>query len=992
MEEAEEAPPGGAYLKTFFANVIAGEHDYRGARLCVKLPQLCDALDTWNGSVSPEWAKDYFVRGDVPRGKIALTLTSVYWILQRAPNRWERQLIAANIGHSEWSVAAVLLGLNCIAPSVLEAIVNANWHCVPLADWGGTIKTVLVALRRCPIIYGCDASPYEVLQLRKILNCCIKVKGAANWEQERINMTEHLPVHFGIMENGRLSRSEWFSSTQRITEQLANEVVAQLVRNVHMVGIDEWWASRWAWAPSGSSTNKKLLKEAIAIDSRLDNSARAGKKTAFESLPDDYPSRILETEPIDIARGSTKSEPGGKQRALWASDDDCFIVSAYASLHIEKFMNAHGMLGKQAAADVAQWVLGSNISAFEHPCWLSLDYDDFNKGHEAVNLGMCDLAFAKAFMAHGHGASWVQERVKCALWVAKSHFNKYAIVGNSFWRAFSGLFSGSRDTARNNTMLHCVYAMYAEQQCKRLDPRFGVGQRYYSGDDEDVEMCDAASALLYYVVHKLNGHIMVPSKQMAGNVHEFLQRIGMAGKHTLRPLFSMLSTFACGNWNHEQHIWYDNIISSVSDNCMELHGRGMPLVYARRLAAVTIKACMRVPVHDSSGGTRWHKLEWWQYRNPSGTACHPLWYGIDDVNKAAPSLETRVIPSIAQKHYATDAWARKVHRLLPSLPQHRIDEYKRELCAMSYNKLYTAVKLETQQRAVVDMWPERVSTVPYHKFSYGELRMPDINELLLLLAQYPGVRRPATADEVASRMGLDQRAITFAGGWANVLCELPPHYTGMWEQPGESILADLRWHRCDPAITNWAVNTQAVAMMEQPRAHYTHVCTHIDETGIDERVVNLVTAANGAGKTTWVKECRHNGITVIDGDELLIKYDGVREQLRMLRKRMYGSDIAAMCNLFMYEYNTHSAQAACWQIDLSQLARQLVTMGYYVHIVVVDVPYSTIHTRCTARWWDSAKTARRHADWRATVDSIMRIQHDHISITTHSGFDQIVII
>lgn len=985
LEDREAPALVGARLKTFNFNVIAAADDYRLCTMAVYLGSSGAGASMYTGVVSPEWSNEKYTRGDVPRGKVALTLTTTFEVLNREPVAWEREYLYANYGMAQWSVAATLLGINCLPAKLQDTLITACWHYTPIGEWPVKYKPQLVALRRCPYVAGAGHDRPYGYDMRKLFSCTLKTKGEADWVAEKHNMTDNISVHYLLTPDGKLSRRKWELAVERVAHILAGEVVAQLAASTRMVTMDEWWASRWAWAPGGSTTNKAVLKEAIAKDDRLSTKARAGKKTAFEALSDDYVVEQLLQLPAEVARGSTKSEAGGKQRALWASCDETFVVAAYASLHMEKFMNMWGMIGKQTPVDIADWVVASNTPVSDRARWLSLDYSDYNKGHEVRDMVVINYALAAAFTHHGHGAPWARERAACARWVGNALLNRYAHTKEGTYRVFGGLFSGSRDTARDNTLLHAVYARMAEEQCADIYEGFRVGYRAYSGDDEDVEFANTAAALLYYVVHRMNGHDLGVAKQMAGRTHEFLQRIAVPGEHTRRPLFSMLATFASGNWNQDQSIWYGSSIAAVNDNCMELHARGMPLVYARRLAARTLKAIMRVPVHDAQGGMTWYRLEWWAMRNGSVNQEHPLWHGLGVDTMEPPQLAGKPTPVRGMATHATDAWVRKVQRLLPLLPRGKVAEYRAALAAESYGRLYTEVRQRDQQRGVLATWPERVSEVPYSRFAEGALQPLEFTAVLRVLCAYPGVRRPATSDEIAARMGLDARAISMVGGWEAALRQLPASYVGMWEQPSESVLTDYRWHMCDPAIVNWATHSVAAqrSILARPDAYLGVDLVTTKRQNSDGTAIALVVtlAPNGAGKTTYAENQARKGHKVLDGDSLLLDAPSIRTALRHIKHATSWADPERVARFIVQEVVRRGVRELVWQVDVSTMIPYWMRMGVSVSLRVCEPPAAVINARLAARWWTEGKIRMRQQLFaRAAKSSTMAAYTNGVAV------------
>jgi hypothetical protein len=961
-EEMERDPLWAPWVKTLFYSAVAGSEDYLAAGLSIDWDEYVGLIPKpVVGVVSPEWAAKHFTKDNIPRGVISLTLTTVYTVMDRSPNEWERELMAANLGYDEWAVAAVILGLNCMHPAVLSWLVERHLHWLPLNKWKDDLKPLLDSLRRCPYLVGVPLPQQEVYRLRKIFTCTYRSDEEADWPAQVDVREQTLPVHMVLNNRGLLQRKGWTDRIDAALRDIWNKVIGDQVASARQVTIDEWWESRWAWAPSGSTSNRHLLKPINQADVRLAPSDRAGKKTVFEEMPDDAPFKILASTPIEIARPSTKPEPGGKQRALFASADESFIVASYASLNVEKFMNVDGIVGKQTPSDVAAWVVRS---ATARPCtwWLSLDYSAYNEGHEHRDMASVSWQAARAWARIGGVTPWAQQRALAAMWVACSHMNVWVSWPSGARRTFAGLFSGHRDTARDNSVLHGAYARIAEEDALKLDPALRINSRAFCGDDEDTEFDDWIGSLHYYIVHLMQGHALKPTKQAGGKTHEFLQRIFVPGQHPLRPLWSMLAQTASGNWYKDSNIWYSAAIPAVSDNCWQLHVRGMPLVWARRLAVETLNAMMRTPGEDG-----WTRLEWWKYRN--GDKPHPLWYGLGADFEAPPDVMPKVVPHHDVSGNATAAWIRKQRRRFTLMDETKWEQYAAECMKDSYNRLYTRERLKLQTAAAAELWPARSSEIPVSDFTVGELPPMDPLVLYRLCAGQPGDRRPASMDEVASRFGIDARLLSLIGGFDRLLAQARPEMAAFYEHPAVPSLFDLRLYRTDDALTSWAKNTQAIAMMlplgTTPKPRRGMEVLSADKVPVN--VVDVYYAPNGAGKTTFARAS--NG-RIIDADALLLEVSEWRELLRLARK-VDRPQVSAQISAFIAnEMVSRGATGMAWQAAPHTWLAPRAMRTFDVRITIVRPQRQLLMERLSQRGWSAEYIHKRLDEWDAGVTRI----------------------
>lgn len=116
------------------------------------------------------------------------------------------------------------------------------------------------------------------------------------------------------------------------------------------------------------------------------------------------------------------------------------------------------------------------------------------------------------------------QKAYCAIWTACSHLNAWHYEEDEPVRHWSGLWSGHRDTARDNTILHTVYSEIMKKLAKE---KCGVEvQTYYHGkcgDDEDGLHHNWLSGVIFTGAHRICGFALNPIKQLVGEwEHEFL--------------------------------------------------------------------------------------------------------------------------------------------------------------------------------------------------------------------------------------------------------------------------------------------------------------------------------------------------------------------------------------------------------------------------------------------------------------------------------------
>jgi len=962
---------------------VAGYEDYLRAGASLAPPPLdgWERPKPYKGDMGPLKMMELFPRGDTGTGSIIqLTITTVYEVLQRPPLQWERELMGANLGHMQWSVAAMILGMNALTASHRRVLIEAyHVHWVPLAQWRLVFKEWIVALRRCPI-YGADPTipPEEVLMLRKVFNCTYRSKDEADFAGEEVRRTKNTPAHIGMRPDGLFDRQAWNQELHFQLRQLAALVVSSTLNGARLDDMQTWWNARWAWTPAGSSSQRSVTNDMKAADERLGSGARPNKKSVFEELPDDFAVNLRDFYPFYyMARASTKPEPGGKARALYAVCDEDFIITGFASVHMEKNMNVWGIKAKQTPADVVEWIA---VDRRRKPgqVWISLDYADYNTEHEDATLSALNFHLAAAWQRLGGAHAATRDKMLCAYWAARAHRNKWVSHDDRMWRTWASLFSGDRDTARDNTMLHGVYSRMMLRFTQYVDPAARLISANYTGDDEDTLMNDWVSALHYMMMHHHTGFVLKPAKQMVSAViHEFLQRMSVPDKTPTRPLFAVLAQLASGNWYKDVYIWYDSAIGSVSDNVWELVSRGLPISYGRRLAVEVLNATMRIPLRretDTNGKevTIWRKLEWWSYRN-GGVRLHPLWAGTGALGAVVPAIEAKPTPSAVAKGYASNAWVTLKRAELRIDDAAAWEQYAEHCRRESYAGLYVRTRADAHKRFGLTTWPER-HTHPVRLDIPGPVE-PEETDISRLLLTTSVDRRPAKESEVLARMGLDAPMVASLGGLHTVLMAMRPDVMRYYSRPMADGYVPLPLYWLDPAIRAWygsagiAQVTKAEMYQRRLQAHWPGAfAERNNQTGATLRYLYL--APNGAGKTAFTLE--HPWCA--DSDEIVASLQ-LHAELHYNSKLPEMGRHPAVVDAIDDVLIKRGYYGMTTQMDPSEFIPAPAHRSYQLRIFIIRPPDSVLRERLARRGWSDMKIARRLERWNGIIARSLTNDH-----------------
>jgi len=199
-----------------------------------------------------------------------------------------------------------------------------------------------------------------------------------------------------------------------------------------------------------------------------------------------------------------------KRRALLAVDDVTAFIAGYASHHVETITKYAGMVLRQDPADVSEWV---NFDVGKEVWRVSNDYSNFNILNSLRSMQLIDLEFAAAWSKVP--LRFARQKELACRWVAASYNDMIMSTPAGEHRVFNGLWSGHRNTARDNTMLHVVYLACIKSIQEAL---FGTWantcKQRICGDDETLAYSSWSAAVCHTLV--ADGWLHVSSVQ--GNV------------------------------------------------------------------------------------------------------------------------------------------------------------------------------------------------------------------------------------------------------------------------------------------------------------------------------------------------------------------------------------------------------------------------------------------------------------------------------------------
>lgn len=747
---------------------------------------------------------------------IAATVKMVSGILPPDSPIWK--IMTRGAESMEYELAGTALWLLTLSTKMLELLDAVGWLEVPIVLWKDVLKPKLDWVRRAGMFE--DYVHDDVYQLRKMVNVSYRRDNEADWADEKIKRRSM--AHF----KSCVSDLNYTRYHAQVAGGYIQRCVNAVAARSDSGSLEWWWHRRHHHIPGGSTSHGAAARQALRSDNRFVTGDRPGKKTVAEMLPSDFWKELLSYPPVNAARASTKHEPGDKRRALYASNEIPYLISAYASVHFEKAMK-EGVCARQSPEDSAEWTKWAAASQCYH---LSTDYSDYNSEHTLHDLMVINLLRARAWLKNA--CSYSAEKASAGLWLAAAISNSWVEWPDECTRIISGLYSGSRDTMRDHCDRHYADIHVAIADARNLGYSCNLVSRglWLAGDDEDLGFTDVAGAIVYSNILPMEGHNTNPKKQMGGsNHHEFLQVMSHRGSTMMRPAAALIATLASGNWYVPTATWYDGLINGISDNYWEAHVRGLPYECAFHMACAYLDTALRVRRPDGS----YHALEWWNYRSPGRV--HPLW-GVKTA--AAPVVREYPTPRSSWPSQATDDWLSTVKKQLEGLPERKVANYRDALLQSSHGSAFLRWRQGDLEKQVMRDWPARVVRryAPDQVFPQEALTREEMADLYSRV----GVStRPRDVDELAARMGVDPVIVTMRGEAADMAFTLRGKDWAHYATPLSS-----RALTPAAAASTWSFRSWA------GRAAEDHPLLHLMRPAVPAKHVRYVYAPNGAGKTT----------------------------------------------------------------------------------------------------------------------------------------------
>jgi hypothetical protein len=611
-------------------------------------------------------------------------------------------------GQLEYAVAALAIWLSSPTGKYVSDEL-AIWK-IPLIEWDAEVKDFAVACRRYGQVFGRGESELEhAFGMRKLTSLMGRTDADADWTKEVHDRTGDTTPKRALDCDGIITTAAYRDIRAKTLVAIVDAAMYELARAGGSFG--EYVCERWWSTPRGTSSYAAETKHALKAvgNPALDLQLRPIKPVVQEVKNIDAMLANAGLLASAHARGSTKPEPGYKCRALLAVDDTTAFIAGYASQRVELVAKTQGMVLRQDPADVSEWV---NFDIGPTVWRVSNDYSNFNMLNSLRSMQLVDLTFASAW--DKVKLRYAKQKALACRWVAATYAAASFTCPIGKFSSVAGLWSGHRNTARDNTMLHVCYLNCIKSVMYALfgnDSR--MSKQRICGDDETVAYSDWCAAVVHTLVADALGFTSQVSKGMLSLRHdEFLQLVRLPGRPPKYPVAHTILTFCSGNWYKDPVRDISSTIKDVSDHLWDMVLGGVPLRVAQLLGCRVLDYLIQVK--GSQGELV--GLEWWLYRGAGLPEGHPLWGCVRTA--ASPVLMTDLdvgdVPS-----NATDSSLEREAVAWSAISPGVKERVRRQRRMASYRNVAKNALTRQYDTQILATWPLRMVTTYVLPDSHG---------------------------------------------------------------------------------------------------------------------------------------------------------------------------------------------------------------------------------------------------------------------------------
>jgi hypothetical protein len=701
----------------------------------------------------------------------------------------ERIVVAVHLDNEEFVATGIILWMRC-TPEKLR-MDHRVLRALPYVDTLTVFanKDFFDQCRRWSVIRDEKVEGKELQYIMQYQTLCgrnmMEVDWHAEWNDSK--PSAYIRSYPNSCVTGPWSTARYFTKFMHHAETIVEQVIAAAAQREDQ-SIDNWWARRALIVPTGSSSERKAAEDKLNKLQDAHEMERPNKKVVLSMAESSKLLEWIKEEPRMIVRCSTKHEPGLKNRPLHAADDKSTIIASYASAGMEQVMDQHGMDSRQTPQDLGRWM----EAHYKHltGVWVSTDYSRFFSEHHWWEQALVNTLMAKYWLLYGQETNKKSKAI-CALWTSRATTSRYT-DRPYLRRHMHGLFSGQRDTARDNTLLHCIYSQITIDLLEELTGTRPL-QTFYCGDDEDALMPTLIAATTYVELHKSIGWHLQDIKQIVGySYHEYL-RYMLSGDNTpIHPLSSMIAVLVTGNWYTADATWLCSQMQALTSQLWIILQRGAEHAFIERLAVILFN---RMFTARTQSGKQ-IKLEWFNHR--PGKDSHRLWNIAGNETDPAPLTAELPEPNKELKFPAVGELCTKLVAKYKITDTEALGRFSNGVRKEISASLYLNKKRELDAQMAILTYGKR-------KTVHKTIKIPKVNQnqpwLLDVLQAMQEVPKISQASGVLARKGIPMQLYQQLGGlkWLLEIDELalageilateeppkPPSKHFMYDFPGK---------------------------------------------------------------------------------------------------------------------------------------------------------------------------------------------------------------
>lgn len=361
--------------------------------------------------------------------------------------------------------------------------------------------------------------------------------------------------------------------------------------NYEFPSLKDFWNDRLKWASGGSAPS-------FSFDLNIDGEVvyvKAGKKLALEVLELDDVRQVLKlADPVLWSRSAIKLEPG-KQRALWNTIVEAYVIMSYICELFEPFLRyvkwAYTYTSESQRFYANQVMRGAGLKK-ANGVWM-WDYADFNIAHSLAAQGVIYNAIGAFLNSINNRQSSRHDVSTCTTWIARAISNTYMENHRSGLkrRIRRSLMTGARGTSLINTICNGVYFELLQQTYANVYNDTLAVEWYYGAGDDVASEFETDNILLTCecgVLMNLMGYAGQANKVLQGTV-EFLRESYHDEAH-MGFLNRSITGLIAGEYKERFGVFYPTErVKSITDNCQLAVKRGMQPAIATEWQVILVK-------------------------------------------------------------------------------------------------------------------------------------------------------------------------------------------------------------------------------------------------------------------------------------------------------------------------------------------------------------------------------------------------------------------